>query len=640
MHRGARRAKDPRRITPKTAKKAAPRRLYPTTTHHTTSPAKNLKKTIKIIGQAIKKGSVHPPLRHHAAMVATRAKPKDYAGQLAALYADFLDNWRYVRDPLTMETVAADGNALWGLVYGADLPVGQKGFGDCDDAAGYLGAAARSIGFPVKIVTVCNPKLADRSLLTHVYVEAQLPNKQWIALDPVLHPATNSGPGAQPPQARRAEWNLDAQLLATKGHFPAEFREMLGGETPMHRFQDYGLEAAVGPIPAAGTVPQLDFSRHIMRDFGAYGFLGQYDVDEDSGEEGPLVEVTPEDEFQIEGLGGRVTVTRTKMLEMSPKEFLFMKRNKKPRKGAVALGDDGDVYQWYEEGGAEGVGQLGGFFKKIFKGIGKGLKWIGKKIKKGVRWVVSKLPGGKWLLKMFDKLKKIAMKIVKPLMKVLGPLAKKFAPMAAMIPGFGPAISGALTVVGKISDITKKFGVGRDKKGMPKFKSDKHAKEVRASMVAEAAKMKASGKAKTIIADWKAKGGKMPTGKQGAIAAKTLASKTPVRLPVDMPAITAAGTMPINLSAQQISDIIQSVSFSKVAGRAISKAAKAAAPRPAKAAKAAAARGKSPKLAAKVAIKKRASAKIAKAKVIKPVRVFRAGSKEAKKVLAGLGFAA
>ncbi|NIR14795.1 MAG: hypothetical protein GWN86_12955, partial [Desulfobacterales bacterium] len=85
---------------------------------------------------------------------------------------------------------------------------------------------------------------------------------------------------------------------------------------------------------------------------------------------------------------------------MDPKELAYVYQTGAPRLGAVALADDGDIYQWTESPG------YGGFFKKLFKKAKKAVKKVVKKVKKGVRKVVKgvgkaakklikKLPGGK-----------------------------------------------------------------------------------------------------------------------------------------------------------------------------------------------------------------------------------------------------
>lgn len=163
-----------------------------------------LRDTVRLIGEGIRSGSEYPPLRIHAANVATRAPGhKDYRGQLRAIYDDFRDRWRYVRDIDQLETVATTGPAIWGLVAGAynDNP-DERGAGDCDDATAYLGAAARAVGFPVRIVTQSRP---GETAQTHVYPEMMINQDEWIPLDPVAHPLPF---GNAPPAGSRIIWDL------------------------------------------------------------------------------------------------------------------------------------------------------------------------------------------------------------------------------------------------------------------------------------------------------------------------------------------------------------------------------------------------------------------------------------------------
>ena len=158
----------------------------------------------------------------------------------------------------------------------------------------------------------------------------------------------------------------------------------------------------------------------------------------------------------------------------------------------MALGDDGDIYQFQRMPGYQNLG----FFKKIFRAVGrgikKGVKWVGSKAKK----LISKLPGGKYLIRLYDKAHKVAMKIVKPLAKIVGKAAGPLSKVAAFIPGYGPVVAGALHKAGRIAKVLEKTGVTRDKKGKPKFKSDKQAKRFKRELKREAERMKRKMKGK------------------------------------------------------------------------------------------------------------------------------------------------
>lgn len=139
---------------------------------------------------------------------------------------------------------------------------------------------------------------------------------------------------------------------------------------------------------------------------------------------------------------------RTPMIELSGADYRWINRVGRPYDGMLGLGDDGQVYVY------DG---LHGFFKKLFRKAKKGIKRVAKRIKKVARKVIKKLPGGKTLLKIGGKLKKITMKVIKPVTRFVGKYAKKLAPIAAVIPGYGPAIAAGLRVAGKVANVSRKF---------------------------------------------------------------------------------------------------------------------------------------------------------------------------------------
>lgn len=162
------------------------------------------------------------------------------------------------------------------------------------------------------------------------------------------------------------------------------------------------------------------------------------------------------DEDQMDPSG----YVRTPMIELGSADYKYVVANGQPYDGMLGLGDDGEVYVY------DG---LGGWFKRLrrrirraFKKVGrgirrvaKGIRKIRKRIQKGIRKVIRRLPGGKMLLKIGGKLRKIAMKVVKPLAK----LGRKLAPVAALIPGYGPAIAAGLRIGGKIAQHLGQTGV-------------------------------------------------------------------------------------------------------------------------------------------------------------------------------------
>ncbi len=172
--------------------------------------------TIRLIGNAIKRSSTYIPLRNYAASLATLAAPKNYLGQLRAVWNDFVKRWRYVRDPLGTETVTTEPRAVFQLVLGHNRGVGRgRGAGDCDDATVAMGALLMSIGFPVLIGTTAPVGHARGLHFTHVFPIALVPGQGWTVVDPVLYP--KRGLGAIAPHSRLAIWSLSGKILKSTG---------------------------------------------------------------------------------------------------------------------------------------------------------------------------------------------------------------------------------------------------------------------------------------------------------------------------------------------------------------------------------------------------------------------------------------
>lgn len=349
-----------------------------------------------------------------------------------------------MRDPLGTELVVTSGPALMGLVLGDNSPTGL-GVGDCDEACTFLGAAARSIGFPVRIVTSIGP---GKRNFSHVYPEIQVDRLGWIPFDAVVFP--RAGFGEEPRATFRQRWTLEGVPINTEGARP-----MLGEAESMY---DYGLEN-YGLAGTDGAEPD---------DWATYGLLGFGSLAGEMGILPGLGLLAEVEEDEITGLA------RTPMIEVNPSDFRYLQTYGAPYHGMLALGDDGSVYQY------DG---LNGFFSKIFsgaKGLVKGALKVGRKI-------ISKLPGGKYLIKLHDKLHGVAMKLIKPLAKIVPPsLVKKVAGVAAIIPGYGPVISAALYTGGEVLQMAKKYGVHQDKKGGFKFKHPKQFSKFQAALKAKA----------------------------------------------------------------------------------------------------------------------------------------------------------
>jgi hypothetical protein len=459
-----------------------------------------MKTTIKLIGGAITDGKGYLPIRNYAASMATRARPKDYFGQVREVYNDFLKRWRYVRDPNGLETVARSPRALYQLVLGFNGGVGENlGAGDCDDAAAAMGALLESIGFPVRLATTA-PLNARGRLFSHVFVQTEIPGRPgWLTVDPVGYP--NHDLGWIQPHSRIAYWDLNGNLIAAHGidartlnmgclNGPEEKGDqMLGQDFKQHDWRDFGF---AGSEYIEDTGEPLPWDETVLKDFGSSIDIMGYMPDANH------LAIEVDEDNEIDGLGN----VRTPMLELSEDDYKYMNVVKFPYNGMMALGDDGAVYEY------DG---LNGFFKKLFKKAKKAVKKVAGKVKKGVMAIHNKVKGtiravlkktkfGRWIIKIGDKIRSIAMKIVRPLMKVVGKWAGKLAPIAAMIPGYGTAIAGALVAAGKIAKVMQKFDAtlvqGMGKKGKKskvrrlKMKDAKKLGKMKKALQREAKKMK------------------------------------------------------------------------------------------------------------------------------------------------------
>lgn len=429
-----------------------------------------MRKTIELIGQTVADSSRYLPIRLRAARAAARAKPKDYSGQAREILADFLHRWRYVKDPVGRELITTAPEQLYDLVMGGDRGIGAS---DCDDATSAIAAQLASIGFPVRLATTAPVGMPAGRMFSHIFAQAHIPGRGWTTVDPVLYPH-RSGFGFIPPSARIAFFDLTGKLIDFKGNAQGLSGDLSKGpkmpaiRTDLQQWDDFAGFGDYVP-PASALLP--DFRRVGIKDYGIYA-----DTMGISGGYGLVAEVDDE------------ATEWTPALELGAHDYQYLKYNNTPYHGMVALGDNGQVYS-YDEGL--------GFFKKLLKKAKRRAKRIAKR-------VLKKIPGGKYLLRLGEKLWKISKKLVKPLVKYVGPLAKKLAPIAALIPGYGPAIAAGLHATGKIANLMKKFGVvvkkGKEV-GKLAFPSDRVAKAFETELKKEAAIQKpAKARARARIA--------------------------------------------------------------------------------------------------------------------------------------------
>lgn len=177
-----------------------------------------MRETIRLIGTAIRNGSRYLPIRNHAAALATKARPKDYIGQLSEIYKDAVKRWRYVKDPVSRELLSFEPHVLANLVLALDgVGVGGGlGAGDCDCITSAVGAEIESIGIPARIAVTAPPHMPPGKLFAHVFPQGFVHGFGWVTVDPVLHPKQGFGKTAK--HSRIAFFNLDGQLVGFRGN--------------------------------------------------------------------------------------------------------------------------------------------------------------------------------------------------------------------------------------------------------------------------------------------------------------------------------------------------------------------------------------------------------------------------------------
>lgn len=131
-------------------------------------------RTIEHIVELIKQGAKDFHVRQTAIdiLVERAVKPKDYLGEIKALFEWVQQNVRYTKDTVRVEVLHSAHRML------------ELRAGDCDDMAILLGAMLESIGHPVRLA-LSGPDPVRQDLFTHIYVEV-FHKGRWIALDATM----------------------------------------------------------------------------------------------------------------------------------------------------------------------------------------------------------------------------------------------------------------------------------------------------------------------------------------------------------------------------------------------------------------------------------------------------------------------
>lgn len=99
-------------------------------------------------------------------------QPKDYLGEIKALFEWVQRNVRYTKDPFRVEVLHSASRLL------------ELRAGDCDDMTILLGSMLEAIGHPVRLV-ITGPDPLRPKLFSHIYLEV-FHKGRWIPLDATM----------------------------------------------------------------------------------------------------------------------------------------------------------------------------------------------------------------------------------------------------------------------------------------------------------------------------------------------------------------------------------------------------------------------------------------------------------------------
>jgi hypothetical protein len=134
-------------------------------------------KTVEHICDLIKRGAKDFNVRQTAIdiLLQRSVKPKDYLGEIKALFEWVQQNVRYTKDTFRVEVLHSAKRML------------ELRAGDCDDMSIVLGAMLEAIGHPVRLA-LSGPDPLRPDLFSHIYLEV-FHKGRWIPLDATMpHP--------------------------------------------------------------------------------------------------------------------------------------------------------------------------------------------------------------------------------------------------------------------------------------------------------------------------------------------------------------------------------------------------------------------------------------------------------------------
>ncbi len=150
-------------------------------------------KTVELIAHLVRAGAKDFGVRQTAIEILRQCdiRPKNYLGEIHALFEWVRRNVRYTRDIHRVELLHTARRML------------ELRAGDCDDMTILLSSMLKSIGHPVRLVLVgFNPM--KKKLFTHIYLEVFYKGR-WIPLDATV----NRSMGWAPPADHKQYFPVD-----------------------------------------------------------------------------------------------------------------------------------------------------------------------------------------------------------------------------------------------------------------------------------------------------------------------------------------------------------------------------------------------------------------------------------------------
>jgi hypothetical protein len=204
--------------------------------------------TVSEMERIVKSALTDLNVRDTALAVVRRAgiTPKNYGGEITALFRFVRDQVRYVKDPVGVELVHSPGEVL------------KRMAGDCDDKAVLLSALLQSVGHKTRFEVVA----VRPGEFHHVTIRVLVAGK-WVPLDPTVEKAV---PGWEHPRIIRRKMYGESATVADLGGY--DMRAVEKASKAVNReYIEAAARAEVARALAARELSSVDLrlSREFLR---------------------------------------------------------------------------------------------------------------------------------------------------------------------------------------------------------------------------------------------------------------------------------------------------------------------------------------------------------------------------------------